>query len=762
MNKQKDYIRLIDRLYKDLYKDKQVLHHGKGNEYDKFNNIKRYLEKLEDTHNKVKEKSKHIEYLKKCYYEKYVIKKENIPQSYYEKQKELALERGFGHVEITDEMKKELEKEVIENQKKSMDRWLDYFLSDDAKVYPFWAKYWAFQGMLKIGKYDKEKQVFYKRDEHTVSPFCDLNREALSKSIDMIIKAMNKEEIDDKDLEGLVRVGSFPKIYTYILTKVLSNNKNIIKRNIGKWVKYEKGSNHMPLVNSLQGYNTGWCTAGEDTAKNQLFNGDFYVYYTLDEKDEYKVPRIAIRMEGNKIGEIRGVAENQNIESEMEEVVEEKIKDFPDKEEYYKKVNDMKKLTKIYKKHKNKEELTKEELTFLYEINDKIYGFGYGKDPRIKEIKNERNNKRKDLLNIFNCEERQIALNQDEINEDTIYYDGDLSLSYLTSAKGLKLPQNIGGSLNLRSLTSAEGLVLPQRVGGDLYLSHLTSAKGLVLPQSIGESLYLNSLTRAEGLVLPQSIGHSLYLNSLTSAEGLVLPQSIGGSLSLDSLTSAEGLKLPQSISGDLDLNSLTSAKGLVLPQRVSGYLDLSSLTSAEGLKLPQNIGGSLNLRSLTSAEGLVLPQNIGGSLYLRSLTSAKGLVLPQRVSGNLDLGNLTSAEGLKLPQSIGGSLSLDSLTSAKGLALPQSIGGYLDLSSLTSAEGLALPQSIGGYLDLSSLTSAEGLVLPQSVGLDLYLSSLTSADGLIIPEPLTYTIHMKGFKITLENVEQYRKSKSK
>ncbi len=567
MDIEREYIRLIDRLYKDLYKDKQVLHHGKGNEYDKFNNIKKYLEKLEDTHNKVKEKSKHIEYLKKCYYEKYVIKKENIPESYYEKQKEMYLERGFGHIEITNEMKKELEKEVIENQKKSMDNWLDYFLSDDAKVYPFWAKYWAFQGMLKIGKYDKEKQVFYKRSEHTVSPFCDLNREALSKSIDMIIKVMKKEEIDDKDLEALVKTGSFPKIYTYILTKVLSNNKNIIKRNIGKWVKYDMGSDHMPLVNSLQGYNTGWCTAGENTAKNQLSNGDFYVYYTLDEKDEYKVPRIAIRMEENKIGEIRGIAENQNIESEMEEVVEEKIKDFPDKEEYYKRVNDMRKLTKIYKKHKNKEELTKEELTFLYEINDKIKGFGYDEDPRIEEIKNERNNKRKDLANIFNCEERQIALNQNEINEDTIYYDGDLDLRGLTSAEGLVLPQRVGGYLNLDGLTSAEGLVLPQSIGGSLDLDGLISAEGLVLPQNIGGYLSLRGLTSAEGLVLPQSIGGDLYLNSLTNAEGLVLPQSVGRDLYLDGLTGAEGLVLPQRIGDSLYLNSLTSTEGLIIPE---------------------------------------------------------------------------------------------------------------------------------------------------------------------------------------------------
>ena len=196
----------------------------------------------------------------------------------------------------------------------------------------------------------------------------------------------------------------------------------------------------------------------------------------MNENDEYKVPRIAIRMENNKIGEIRGIVKDQNIESDMEEVVEEKIKDFPDKEEYYKKVNDMKKLTKIYKKHQNKEELTKEELTFLYEINDKIKGFGYKDDPRIKEIKSERGRQKKDLAFVLSCEEKQIALTREELNEDTIYYEGDLDLSDLESAEGLVLPQGIGGYLDLSGLTSAEGLELPQSIGGDLYLESLISA----------------------------------------------------------------------------------------------------------------------------------------------------------------------------------------------------------------------------------------------------------------------------------------------
>ena len=694
---EKEAIKLIDRLYKDLYLDEQVLHHSKGNKYDKFNNIKDYLKKLESIHTKVGETERHKAFLKKMYYDKYVIKKEDIPESYYHHQEEIALERGLGHIKITESQKQELQQEVIENQKRSLDVWLDYFLSEDAKVYPFWAKYWAFQGMLKLGTYDKKEGTFTKRTKNTVAPFCDLNREALAMSIDLVTRMLEKEEISDKDLEVLVKTGSFSKIYTYILTKVLNDNKNIVKRNIGQWKKYNQGSDHMELVRSLQGYNTGWCTAGESTAKTQLQAGDFYVYYTLDENNEYKIPRIAIRMEGNKIGEIRGIAKDQNIESEMEEVLEEKLKEFPDKEEYYKKVSDMKELTKIYKKHQNKEELSKEELTFLYEIKQKIKGFGYEEDPRIEEIKNERGRKKKDLALIFECDESRIALKEYELTKDTILYYG---------------------SLDLRSLTSVAGLELPQSIVGSLYLSGLTSAEGLKLPQSIGGSLDLRSLTSAEDLKLPQSISVYLDLRSLTSAEDLKLPQSIGESLNLSGLTSAEGLKLPPSI---------------------SGYLDLSGLTSAEGLKLPQSISGSL---------------------YLIGLTSAKGLELPQSINGSLDLSGLTSAEGLELPQSIGESLDLRSLTSVEGLELPQSISGYLDLSGLTSAEDLKLPPSISGYLDLRSLTSAEGLKLPQSISGYLDLSGLTSAEGLIIPEPLTYYIYMDCFTITPENVGEYRNNK--
>jgi len=69
-----EQIRFIDRLYKDLYLDEQVLHHRSGNKYDKFNNLKEYFEKLGSIHTKVGDTGRYQELLRNMYYDKYVIK----------------------------------------------------------------------------------------------------------------------------------------------------------------------------------------------------------------------------------------------------------------------------------------------------------------------------------------------------------------------------------------------------------------------------------------------------------------------------------------------------------------------------------------------------------------------------------------------------------------------------------------------------------------------------------------------------------------
>ena len=736
--------KFLDKVYKDLHLSEIVMHTANKSD-DKYQKIEKYMQRLEDVTKKTCEHDK-INLIKKYYYKKYVIKEQNIPESYFKKQEKIALDRGYGHVKYDEKTKKQEIEHIINEQKKSLDMWLDYLFSKDTDMYPTWFKYYVFQGMLKLGYFDKEKNRYTKRTESTVKPFIELNREALSIIYSELIKVLNKENIDDKKLNELINNGSFSKLYSYAVLKLDFVKNDGFKSNDGIWKKYNKGSNPEILFNDINGKGTGWCTAGGiKTARAHINGGDFHVYYTKDREGNYTKPRIAIRMKDNQIAEIRGISENQNIETNMEKVVDKKLEEFPDGDEYKKKVKDMEMLTYIYTKHENKGELTKTDLRFLYEIDDKITGFGYARDPRIEELLQERN-VRKDLTLVLDCKEKNISLTEEEaLNGNIIYHYGNLNLRSLTNAEGLKLPDEIRGDLDLRSLTSAEGLKLPDKIEGDLDLRNLTSAEGLKLPDEIGFSLYLDGLTSAEGLELPDIIRGALHLTNLTNAEGLELPNEIGVNLDLRSLTSAKGLKLPDKIGVNLDLRSLTNAEGLELPDKIGYNLYLSSLANAEGLKFPDEIGGNLYLTNLTNAEGLKLPDKIGYDLYLSSLTNAEGLELPNEIGGDLNLRSLTSAEGLKLPDKVGGVLDLNSLTNAEGLKLPNEIGGSLWLEGLTSAKGLKLPDEIRDDLYLSGLTSAEGLKLPDKVGGVLYLNSLTNAEGLKLPNEIGGSLWLEG-----------------
>ena len=587
------WIDIISKMYKDLHNSERVMHISK--EYDKKRErLLNYFNRLEKIHKRVSEsKNKSDEkLLKGFYYDLYVIKPEDIPESYFQNQVKLARERGYGNIRLTNEDRKRMTDQVIEDQKHSLDKWIEYFLYDEeSKSYEMWEKYWVFQGLQNLGKYDKKTYKFSKRDKTTVYPFPPVEREFIFTTLHLMEDYI-KDKKGDEEIKSALGSGNFKMLYEYVIKQSMLKDKLQSNTTSGKWVKYEQGSDYNILRDSLQGYYTGWCTAaGENFAKSQLAGGDFYVYYSFDNNGEAKIPRIAIRMDGkNKIGEIRGIADRQNMEPEMMPILEEKLKEFPDRDKYLKKEHDMKLLTLIDKKVNNNIELTLDELKFLYEIDSKIEGFGYEKDPRINEIKNKRNIK-KDCALIFDVKEEEVALSQEEWEENQNKFKifvSDLYLYGLTSADGLVLPQSVVGNLFLDNLTSAEGLVLPQNIGGNLDLRSLDSAVGLVLPQNIGGDLYLYSLASAEGLVLPQSIGGDLYLNGLTSAKGLILPQSIVGNLFLDNLTSADGLVLPQNVGGNLDLWYLTSAEGLILPYGFDlDKLECSSYIKNEILQNP-------------------------------------------------------------------------------------------------------------------------------------------------------------------------------
>jgi hypothetical protein len=388
-----------------------------------------WLSIIEKTHTGHRENPEVMEKIKEHYHRENVIKPENIPDSYFENQKRLAREQGHGDIEITEEMKKQLSEVAVADQKSTLDNWIGYFTSKDVDVYPMWAKYWAFEGMLKLSTYNKEKHAFGKRTKETVAPFADLDREALAYTIDAVVKKANKQEIpeqaDNPEFKKLLQGANFGKLYAFAIEQVTPTEESELKNTKGEWIKYNQNQDHMPLVESLQGYGTGWCTAGESTAKAQLQGGDFYVFYSSDKEGNPTIPRVAIRMAQDKIAEVRGIAPEQNLDPFINGVVEQKLSEFPDGKEYQKKSEDMKLLTLIDKKNQRKQELTPSELKFLYEIDASIEGFGYQKDPRIKELREQRNPK-EDMYIIFECKKEQIATSPQEITKNTKAYVGKL------------------------------------------------------------------------------------------------------------------------------------------------------------------------------------------------------------------------------------------------------------------------------------------------------------------------------------------------
>ena len=430
--------KFLHKKYSDLHTSESVEHEqarrkraGEETTQKPAEKIADFLSVIERTHGHT-DNPEVMQKIRDYYHEEYVINPEDVPESYFEDQKKIAREQGHGDIEITDEMKQEMTEVIITDQKTSLDTWIDYLTSEDA-AYPMWLKYFAFRNVVAMGDYDKEKKQFTKRSETTVKPFPDLNREALAYVLDVIEKKAKKEKIDtgslnpeeQEELNKLLQSENFAKLYAWAIEKVTPASQEALVSTKGIWKKYDQGSDHMPLVESLQGHGTGWCVAGEGVAQNYLKAGDFYVYYSYDEHGKPIIPRAAIQMNGDSIGQVRGIGPDQNLDPHIGDVVKQKLTEFPDGKLYEKKTADMKLLTEIDNKSKLGKEPGKDELVFLYEINQPIEGFGYQKDPRIAEIRETRDPK-KDAPIVFECDSGQIAYKPEDINENTKAYIGPL------------------------------------------------------------------------------------------------------------------------------------------------------------------------------------------------------------------------------------------------------------------------------------------------------------------------------------------------
>lgn len=435
----------LDKKYPDLTGSKPVeraVQHikrkGKKAPNERSARIEAYIERISDIAVTKRRVGTGFDLLKQKILEKYTTKQEEIPESYWNLQEKIMRERGEGGdwANASDKHKNELKKQnsegVLADQKSSLEQWVNYFGSEDSDYISKELKYWIFRNVLGLQEYDKQKKEFPKRSKGTINQFPDINYEALAYVVDVVIEKLQGGNIEfehdiqqneREEFRKFLEKEDFAKLYAWANDLMNPIPEHLLPVTDGKWRKYGQNSDSFLLVQTIRGKGTGWCTAGENTARTQLGSGDFYVFYSLDDDKKPTIPRIAIRMQGDKIAEVRGVAYKQNLDPYMSNVLAKKLEEFPDKKEYIKKDTDMKMLTSIENKIKMGQELNRDELVFLYEVNSKIRGFGYQADPRIKELRKNRN-LQEDLPVVFECNNEQIAYKKEDLNENTKAYIG--------------------------------------------------------------------------------------------------------------------------------------------------------------------------------------------------------------------------------------------------------------------------------------------------------------------------------------------------
>lgn len=402
---------------------------------DPAERIEAYMDRLEKIFLNKDERvrTRNLELLKDKIYDALIIKSDNFPESYFDLQKRIARERGQAVEEIPPNVREQMMDVAIQDQKASLDAWIDYLTEEDV-AYPTWFKYFVWRNVTKLSQFDKERGEFKKRADSTVARYPDIHRGALAQILDIYQKV--KE--DDKNLkEPEIREmfsKKFPTLYAELISQSLEASMEDREELHGQWVQFKHGNDKgaEKLFESMQGKGTGWCVEGRTTAHSYIKQGDFYVYYTNDKQGKPTQPRLAIQMSGNQIGQIRGILPHQNVEPAMEEVLNAKLQEFgPEADSYRKKSEDMKKLTQLEHKQEKDQPFTQDDLTFLCEINQPIEGFGYQRDPRIKELRQHRNPEA-DMLTIFECTKDQVANVPTQISENTKAYLGQLEPGVFT------------------------------------------------------------------------------------------------------------------------------------------------------------------------------------------------------------------------------------------------------------------------------------------------------------------------------------------
>ena len=319
-----------------------------------------------------------------------------------------------------------------QNQIDSINSWTEY-LGNKEVSFPTWFKIYAFNSVIKMGRYNQVDGKYENRDKSTIAPYPKVSPAALALTLDAVNDFFGQdkekwftEHTDDDQLNAIVKTGNFGKIYTHFFKETYKpiptpERTEDIK---GKWFDFYPGQ-ESELAEAAQG--TPWCIASEHqgayylkTNENITNNKARFRLFKLENENSIdgmsKTACASIRFDTQgRVAEISGLENglSQTVEDSLIPIVEQEALKYPlNPEKHFKeKFRDKKELIRLQDKAKKGEDLTLDEYAFLYEKNREIFTLETHNGPDLKIA---------ELRNIYNLSRLLHDEDKDTINQDLL------------------------------------------------------------------------------------------------------------------------------------------------------------------------------------------------------------------------------------------------------------------------------------------------------------------------------------------------------
>jgi hypothetical protein len=606
-----------------------------------------------------------------------------------------------------------------DTQKETLAQWVSYLEQSDYDP--------AFKMLMLdavvTSNYDYKLEKYFKRNSTTIRNMAPFDAGTLA------------------ELYGMTENKELLKTYAEIQA---DNASRVVKANMmkstkeGKWLKFAGGDNVSEAeretnANALSQLvqNTFWCT--KTNAKSQLDGGDFYVYVT-EGTDMRPIPRIAVRMDGSDVGELRGNASSkQDLEPEMLPVAEKFLKEeipggsgqtWLDSIAFNKKA-------KAFAESIDGSTLSMNMINEFAKLSSESakYNVDYGKNGFIERI--EESIKAKVKAGDVTSElDGVIETSLGDANTKTKIFIGNVRRGFYDRLQNVEV---VIGDVTIDGTDIAPFSL--RVITGDLDLGN--NIQSLSNIETVGGKIYFgNSINTLEDLGKIEVINGAYSFSPPTRVKTFDYLKTINGDFNIERSSFLESLGSLEVINGSLragksDLNSLGNLKSVssyaILPRgvkKIDGVSFGGRLELSDGVEIinVKTIPGDFvvyevsGMESKHSATGSI--EEIGGTALLHDSSSTsignikrvgRGISLSKKitslenlshVNGNIGIygDEIKSIDNLEY---VGGDLTVYA-RKISSLGSVKHVGGDIEVSTLSAVKNLGKLEYVGGLIRAS------------------------------------------------------------